>query len=100
MGHVDQPGTRTGAITPGLTLKRILYFRSSGLGRPTQPGRGAVTSFSPKTPRRIAPNLSCCSEEQCTSAEMMTGYGEVTKAYLLIAWQISLTGHFDVNVFL
>lgn len=31
---------------------------------------------------------------------MMTGYGEVTKAYLLIAWQISLTGHFDVNVFL
>jgi hypothetical protein len=43
--------------------------------------------------------ISCCGTEQWISADMMTGYGEVTKAYFAMASHTSLTATLEVNVF-
>jgi hypothetical protein len=42
--------------------------------------------------------MSCCGMQQWTSAEMMIGYGETTKAYFAIASQALRKGTFVVNV--
>ena len=46
---------------------------------------------------RISASLSCCSNVHRTSAEMITGYGEVTNAYLAIALKMSRTATFVVK---
>ena len=60
---------------------------------------GASTSFFPKVDFMISAIMSCPSSPQCTSAEIMIGYGEVTKAYLSIASQMSRKGTLEVKVF-
>ena len=58
----------------------------------------ALMILSPNVLFMMSTIMSCCCTLQCTSAEMTTGYGEVTKAYLLMASQMSLTGTFEVSV--
>lgn len=56
---------------------------SSGLGSTSIFGRastGAFTSMSPKTSLMMDAIRACCGSPQCTSAEMMMGYGDATKA--------------------
>jgi hypothetical protein len=84
-----------------ITFNRTLPFRSSGLGRFSIFGRlsrGAVTSISPNTSIMMATIMSCCVCPQWISAEMITGKGDVTKAYLAMATQISRTDTFEVSV--
>lgn len=83
-----------------LTLNRIRPRSWSGLGKPDTPAIGSVIKRSPKQSLMIAAMRSCCSTEQCVSADMITGYGEVTNAYFMIAWQMSRTDTLDVSVFL
>ena len=59
---------------------------------------GAVTRASPNTSVMMATTISCCAWPQWISAEMITGYGDVTKAYFAMARQISRTNNFEVRV--
>lgn len=85
------------------TLNMILYFNCSGLGSVSSchssiAPRGAVTSASPKTSFKMSTSTFCCCTPQCTSAEIMMGYGDAIKAYEAIAVQTSLTGTDAVKV--
>ena len=87
----------------GITLNMILYFNCSGLGRVSSchssiAPTGAVTSASPNTSFSTSTSTFCCCALQCTSAEMMMGYGDAMKAYEAIAVQTSLTGTDAVRV--
>jgi hypothetical protein len=81
-----------------LTLNKIRYFNSSGLGNPTLSSRRSVTSAGPSSSRKMEASIFCCSRSHRVSAEIMTGYGELTNAYFLIALHIDLTETERVNV--
>jgi len=81
-----------------LTLKSIRYFNSSGLGRLVRSSSLSVTSADPNSSRRIAASMTCCSRLHLVSAEMMTGYGELMKAYFLMALHIDRTETEEVSV--
>lgn len=83
-------------------FKRTFPFSSSGLGSCSilgRPSTGAWTRLSPNVSCMILAIRSCCANEQCTSAEIMIGYGDATNAYFAIASQISRKGTLDVRVF-
>ena len=82
-------------------FSNILPFNSSGLGRTSvvcRSSMGALTRASPKTFFMILANMSCWSNPQWTSAQTVTGYGDVTKPHFAIASQTSRTGTLEVNV--
>lgn len=84
-----------------LTLSRILYLSSSGLGRlsvSALPSSGTSRNLCPRISFIVLTRTSCCLTSQWISAEMMTGYGDATNAYLPIAWTTSRTVTLPVNV--
>jgi hypothetical protein len=81
-----------------LTLNRIRYFNSSGLGRLALSSSLSVIKAEPSSSRIIAASITCCSSPHRVSAEMMMGYGEVMNAYFLIALQMDLTDTEEVRV--
>ena len=78
------------------TFSKILYFKSSGLGRgpSSKPGRCSRSKAPPRTSRKISAIFSCCSVPQWISIERIRGYGVTINANLAItemtSWNLIL----------
>jgi hypothetical protein len=86
-------GLRSAWASTALTLTKILYFRSSGLGNVVVFSEsGWSNSLSPKTSVIVCIIFLCCSGLQCTSSEMIRGYGVASNAQRLMALMQSAKG--------
>jgi hypothetical protein len=73
-----------------LTLIKIRFFNSSGVGRACDSkSSGCSTSLSLNSPIMMRAMAACCIDEQCTSRERMSGYGDSAKANLSITLMVS-----------